>query len=162
MDCHDDDGRRSGRPATACRAAACGTCAPRRTVLPGREAARRLAAYGPNELQRRQRRNWFGELLGQLVHPLALLLWLAAGLSLVAGTVALAVAIVFAAALVGLQPLREVFGTAVPEPAQLALLITFPIVVWGTDELWRARRRRVANGGTSDPAPGAVDAVGWT
>jgi P-type E1-E2 ATPase len=33
-------------------------------------------------------------LLGQLLHPLALLLWLAAGLSLVAGTVALAVAIV--------------------------------------------------------------------
>lgn len=56
--------------------------------LSGREAARRLAAYGPNELQRRQRRNWFGELVGQLVHPLALLLWLAAGLSLVAGTVA--------------------------------------------------------------------------
>jgi len=42
--------------------------------LSGREAARRLAAYGPNELQRRQRRHWFGELLGQLVHPLALLL----------------------------------------------------------------------------------------
>jgi len=70
--------------------------------------------------------------------------------------------VVFAAALVGLQPLRDVFGTAVPEPAQLALLIPFPIVVWGTDELWRARRRRVANGGTSDPAPGAADAVGWT
>ena len=34
------------------------------------------------------------ELLGQLVHPLALLLWLAAGLSLVAGTLALAAAIV--------------------------------------------------------------------
>jgi calcium-translocating P-type ATPase len=62
--------------------------------LSGREAARRLAAYGPNELQRRQRRHWFRELLGQLLHPLALLLWLAAGLSLVAGTVALAVAIV--------------------------------------------------------------------
>jgi hypothetical protein len=67
----------------------------------------------------------------------------------------------FAAAIVGLQPLRDVFGTAVPEPAQLALLIPFPIVVWGTDELWRARRRRVASGGTSDPAPGAGDAVGW-
>ena len=62
--------------------------------LSQREAARRLAAYGPNELQRRQRRHWLGELLGQLVHPLALLLWLAAGLSLVAGTLALAVAIV--------------------------------------------------------------------
>ncbi|HEY7101460.1 MAG TPA: cation-transporting P-type ATPase [Mycobacteriales bacterium] len=62
--------------------------------LSGREAARRLAAYGPNELQRRQRRHWVRELLGQLVHPLALLLWLAAGLSLVAGTVALTAAIV--------------------------------------------------------------------
>jgi calcium-translocating P-type ATPase len=62
--------------------------------LSQREAARRLAAYGPNELQRRQRRHWLGELFGQLVHPLALLLWLAAGLSLVAGTLALAVAIV--------------------------------------------------------------------
>ena len=37
--------------------------------LSQREAARRLAAYGPNELQRRQRRHWLGELLGQLVHP---------------------------------------------------------------------------------------------
>jgi calcium-translocating P-type ATPase len=52
--------------------------------------------------------------------------------------------IAFAAAIVGLPPLRDVFGTAVPEPAQLALLIPFPIVVWGTDELWRARRRHAA------------------
>lgn len=48
--------------------------------LSGREAARRLAAYGPNELRRRQRRHWLRELLGQLAHPLALLLWVAAGL----------------------------------------------------------------------------------
>jgi magnesium-transporting ATPase (P-type) len=54
--------------------------------------------------------------------------------------------VVFAAAIVGLQPLRDVFGTAVPEPAQLALLIPFPIVVWGTDELWRAWRRRTTPG----------------
>ena len=129
--------------------------------LSGREAARRLAAYGPNELQRRQRRNWFGELLGQLVHPLALLrsIGLTSNRMLLWGV---AFEVVFAAALVGLQPLRDVFGTAVPEPAQLALLIPFPIVVWGTDELWRARRRRVADRRTSDPAPGPADAVGWT
>jgi hypothetical protein len=35
-------------------------------------------------------------------------------------------------------------------------------LVWGTDELWRERRRRRANGGTSDPAPRAADAFGWT
>lgn len=38
--------------------------------LPSREAARRLTAYGPNQLQRQQRPNWPEELLGQLVHPL--------------------------------------------------------------------------------------------
>ncbi len=62
--------------------------------LSQREAARRLAAYGPNELRRLKRRHWIRELLGQLMHPLALLLWLAAGLSLLAGTLALALAIV--------------------------------------------------------------------
>ena len=54
--------------------------------------------------------------------------------------------VVFAAAVVGLPPLQDVFGTAVPEPAQLVLLIPFPIVVWGVDELWRAWRRRAAQG----------------
>ena len=95
------------------------------------------------------------------MHPLALLrsIGLTSNRMLLWGV---AFEVVFAAALVGLQPLRDVFGTAVPEPAQLALLIPFPIVVWGTDELSRARRRRVADGGTSDPAPGAADAVGWT
>jgi magnesium-transporting ATPase (P-type) len=52
--------------------------------------------------------------------------------------------IAFAAAIVVVPPLRDVFGTAVPEPALLVLLIPFPIVVWGTDELWRAWRRRAA------------------
>ena len=62
--------------------------------LSSREAARRLVAHGPNELQRRSERRWPRELVKQLVHPLALLLWLAAGLALVAGTVVLAGAIV--------------------------------------------------------------------
>ena len=34
--------------------------------------------------------------------------------------------VVFAAAVVGLPPLQDVFGTAVPEPAQLVLLIAVP------------------------------------
>ncbi|MEV2226111.1 cation-transporting P-type ATPase [Nocardia vinacea] len=39
---------------------------------------------GPNELRRRERRSWVPELLGQFTHPLAVLLWFAAGLSAVA------------------------------------------------------------------------------
>ncbi|MFI5911872.1 cation-translocating P-type ATPase [Dactylosporangium sp. NPDC051541] len=61
--------------------------------LPAREAARRLLVYGPNELARRGGRRWWRELVRQLVHPLAALLWLAAALALVAGTSALAIAI---------------------------------------------------------------------
>ena len=43
--------------------------------LSGREAARRLEAYGPNELVRRAGRDWPKQLLRQFTHPLALLLW---------------------------------------------------------------------------------------
>ena len=62
--------------------------------LSTREAARRLVAYGPNELRRRAERRWPRELVKQFVHPLALLLWLAAALALIAGTPVLAGAIV--------------------------------------------------------------------
>ncbi|HTZ86811.1 MAG TPA: cation-transporting P-type ATPase [Solirubrobacteraceae bacterium] len=64
--------------------------------LSSAEAARRLAQYGANELQRRGGARWPGELARQLTHPLALLLWLAAGLSLLvgSGTVAIAVLLV--------------------------------------------------------------------
>ena len=64
-----------------------------RSGLPGREAARRLVAYGPNELRRRGGRHVWRELGRQFTHPLALLLWAAAGLSWLAGIVAVAVAI---------------------------------------------------------------------
>ncbi|MEV4536659.1 cation-transporting P-type ATPase [Asanoa sp. NPDC049518] len=62
--------------------------------LSQRDAARRLVSYGANELVRRRRRGLLRPLVGQLTHPLALLLWVAAGLSLVAGTPALSIAIV--------------------------------------------------------------------
>jgi calcium-translocating P-type ATPase len=61
--------------------------------LSEREAARRLVRYGPNELVRRGGRRWPREVLNQLAHPLALLLWAAAALALAAGTPVLGAAI---------------------------------------------------------------------
>jgi len=62
------------------------------------QAERRLAQHGPNQLTRRAGRRWPGELARQVTHPLALLLWLAAGLSFAVGssTVAIAVLLVIA------------------------------------------------------------------
>ncbi|QRP42904.1 cation-transporting P-type ATPase [Amycolatopsis sp. FDAARGOS 1241] len=70
--------------------------------LTAREAARRLQVEGPNELPRRGRTRWPLELLRQFGHPLALLLWVAAGLAWFAGTTNLAVAIVGVIVLNGL------------------------------------------------------------
>ncbi len=67
-----------------------------REGLTTREAERRLVQHGPNELRRRGGARWPRELARQLTHPLALLLWLAAGLSFAVGnqTVAIAVLLV--------------------------------------------------------------------
>ena len=62
--------------------------------LTGREAARRLVAYGPNELAAVRRRGVWRDLADQLLHPLALLLWLAAALSAATGSTVLAGAVV--------------------------------------------------------------------
>lgn len=61
--------------------------------LTAREAARRLKVSGPNALPARGGRQWPLALLRQLIHPLALLLWVAGGLAWVAGTTNLAIAI---------------------------------------------------------------------
>jgi calcium-translocating P-type ATPase len=61
--------------------------------LSAAEAGRRLLQYGPNELRRRGGRRWPGELGRQLTHPLALLLWLAAGLSFAVGNQTVGVAV---------------------------------------------------------------------
>jgi calcium-translocating P-type ATPase len=58
------------------------------------EAARRLQQVGPNEIRRESGPRWWRSVLEQFTHPLALLLWAAAGLSLATGVLALAVAIV--------------------------------------------------------------------
>ena len=62
--------------------------------LTGREAQRRLDQFGPNEITRTQKSSRLRELARQLAHPLALLLWMAAALSLVSGDRTLALAIV--------------------------------------------------------------------
>ncbi|MEV6626409.1 cation-transporting P-type ATPase [Amycolatopsis sp. NPDC051106] len=64
------------------------------TGLTAREAARRLQVSGPNALPTHRGARWPLALLRQLVHPLALLLWVAAGLAWFAGTTSLAIAIV--------------------------------------------------------------------
>jgi magnesium-transporting ATPase (P-type) len=48
----------------------------------------------------------------------------------------------FAAALIYLPPLQRVFHTAALGAPELALLATFPVIVWGSDELRRAWNRR--------------------
>lgn len=65
-----------------------------REGLSGREAARRLVAYGPNELVRRTEHRLWREFARQFVHPLALVLWAAAGLAWGAGIIQVAIAIV--------------------------------------------------------------------
>ncbi|RZU53387.1 calcium-translocating P-type ATPase [Krasilnikovia cinnamomea] len=62
--------------------------------LGGREAARRLIVYGPNELVRRGGRRWPRELLNQFTQPLAVLLFVAAALAWFSGNAPLAVAVV--------------------------------------------------------------------
>ena len=66
----------------------------RRDGLSEREAVRRLEQHGPNEIRRREGKSRLRELARQFTHPLALLLWAAAALAVVGGTVPLAVAIV--------------------------------------------------------------------
>ena len=66
--------------------------------------------------------------------------------------------LLFAAALIYLPPVQAIFGTAALSPAQLAVLVPFPIVVWGADELyrWRARASRsVGTFGTATPVAAA-------
>ena len=94
-----------------------GSAAPRARLagLSSREAERRLVAHGRNELVRRRARQWPRELLKQVTHPLALLLWLAAALALAAGTP------VLAAAIVAVVILNAVFAFAQERQAERAI-----------------------------------------
>jgi len=50
--------------------------------------------------------------------------------------------IVFAALVVTVPPFQAVFGTVAPDLWQVLVIVPFPLVVWGTDELWRWNTRR--------------------
>ncbi|WP_267882354.1 cation-translocating P-type ATPase [Streptomyces sp. NRRL B-24484] len=65
----------------------------------------------------------------------------------------IAFSLAFAAALVYVPALHGLFGTAALGPAQLAVLLPFPLVVWGADELRRAVVRR---GAATATVPAAV------
>ncbi|MCW2623184.1 MAG: magnesium-transporting ATPase [Frankiales bacterium] len=60
--------------------------------------------------------------------------------------------VVFAAAVIYLPPLQDMFGTAPLTVPSLLMITTFPFLVWGADELRRARARRR---GQSPPGPTA-------
>jgi calcium-translocating P-type ATPase len=62
--------------------------------LSSHEAQRRLTQYGSNELERRRGAQWPRELVRQFTHPLALLLWAAALLSFIVGSITIGVAVV--------------------------------------------------------------------
>jgi calcium-translocating P-type ATPase len=64
-----------------------------RSGLSSREVERRLLQVGPNVLVRRGGRRWPHELVRQLTHPLALLLWVASALSFAVGNEAVAIAV---------------------------------------------------------------------
>jgi magnesium-transporting ATPase (P-type) len=83
--------------------------------LSSREAERRLVAYGPNELRQRARSDWPRELAAQFTHPLALLLWVAAGLAFVAG------APVLGAAILAVIVINALFAFAQERQAQRAV-----------------------------------------
>ena len=52
--------------------------------------------------------------------------------------------LVFAAAIIYVPPLQDLFHTAALGVPELAILATFPVLVWGSDELRRAWLRRRA------------------
>lgn len=52
--------------------------------------------------------------------------------------------LLFAAGLVHVPFLQDIFGTTALSTTQLALLASFPVIVWGSDELRRAHLRRLA------------------
>ena len=65
----------------------------RREGLNEREAQRRLVVSGPNELRVQAKRSWVREVVRQLTHPLALLLWAAGALAFLTGGLVLPVTI---------------------------------------------------------------------
>jgi Cation transporting ATPase, C-terminus len=53
----------------------------------------------------------------------------------------MAFAVAFAAVIVYAPPVQSIFKTAALPVQDLLVLACFPVVVWGSDELWRWRQR---------------------
>ena len=53
-----------------------------------------------------------------------------------------AFAVAFAAVIIYVPPVQSIFKTAPLPVRDLAVLACFPVIVWGSDELWRWRQRR--------------------
>jgi calcium-translocating P-type ATPase len=103
--------------------------------LSDREAARRLVAYGPNELAGRGGRQWPSELARQFTHPLALVLAVAAVLAWISGTPSLGIAI---AAVIVLNAAFAFFQEMQAERAVEALAAFLP----SHARVWRDDRRQ--------------------
>ena len=66
--------------------------------------------------------------------------------------------LLFAAALIYIPPLQDIFGTAALDARYLAVLAVFPFIVWGSDELrrWYKRRQRARRGKPTEAGPRAI------
>ena len=69
-----------------------------------------------------------------------------------------AFALLFAAAIIYLPPLQSIFHTTALGPRELIVLACFPVIVWGSDELWRWRGCRIGAVGVRHPDPAPVGA----
>jgi hypothetical protein len=67
-------------------------------------------------------------------------------------------ALLFAAAIIYLPPLQSIFHTAALGPRELIVLACFPVIVWGSDELWRWRARRLGPTRVRHPEPAPAGA----
>ena len=64
----------------------------------------------------------------------------------------------FAAAIIYVPPLQSIFHTAALGPRELLVLACFPVIVWGSDELWRWRLRRRGRALSRKPEPALAGA----
>lgn len=95
--------------------------------LDNQEAERRLRQYGANEIKRQEKSTLLQDFFGQLLHPLALLLW------------GILFEVLFAALVIYWQPLQNIFETHALGIREIALLALFPIIVWASDALRRTK-----------------------
>ena len=105
--------------------------------LSQREAERRLVEHGPNEIRRRGRPRVWHSVVAQLTHPLAVLLWAAAGLAWLAATP------VLAGAIVAVVVLNAIFALVQERQAERAVEALAAFLPETVVVLRDGRRRRI-------------------